>query len=347
MSDEERYDFERLLERDPFLAEAYEGMSELKMSEVEHDLQNIHFGSVKNGIKVKSIVSLLVAATVAVAIVLFVLIRQPETEQLLLVEDEQESVSQAPFFERAIVPVDIDSGNIIQDDTTRILLAQDEASSKQLRHIETLSEDVGNDTKKKQLLSLDVKKEAIESDPIIKDIQAVKSASVSQVDDVGRVKVQKIASEKNIVRDNVDEKMIVESAISEEKSVLDEVPVIEEDSGLEVIEVDEAIESKRMGVNAKPQPMGGESRFKAYLDDNLHYPTSIDGNRREVVRVQFEVSLRGNPQNFSILKSPDDPGFSEEAIRLIKEGPRWSPAVVNGNPVVDVLIVRVVFKPDK
>jgi len=36
--------------------------------------------------------------------------------------------------------------------------------------------------------------------------------------------------------------------------------------------------------------------------------------------------------------------FSEEAIRLLKEGPEWKPAISNGKTTEDKIRIRIVFK---
>ncbi len=101
---------------------------------------------------------------------------------------------------------------------------------------------------------------------------------------------------------------------------------------------------KRPGVNAEPEPLGGSSLFKSYLDNNARYPESADSKRKEIVKIRFRVSKTGDPSNFFIERSPGD-AFSQEAIRLIKNGPKWSPQIKDGLPVDGEVSVRITFKP--
>ncbi|MEM9391528.1 MAG: TonB family protein [Bacteroidota bacterium] len=88
------------------------------------------------------------------------------------------------------------------------------------------------------------------------------------------------------------------------------------------------------------RPEGGKSAYKGYLEKNLIIPMdSITGK----VVVKFDVLPNGNLTNFKVSKSPG-PAYEAEAIRLIKEGPKWLPATENDSAVTDQVKVRVRFK---
>lgn len=76
-----------------------------------------------------------------------------------------------------------------------------------------------------------------------------------------------------------------------------------------------------------PNPEGGMAAFRKYQIRNM---------RRENIRgagsvkVIFNVGVDGSMWDFTILQS-DCPGCNEEAIRLVKEGPRWLPGVLHGH----------------
>ncbi|MEO0553280.1 MAG: TonB family protein [Bacteroidota bacterium] len=88
------------------------------------------------------------------------------------------------------------------------------------------------------------------------------------------------------------------------------------------------------------RPEGGKSAYKEYLEKNVIIPMdSITGK----VVVKFDVLPNGNLINFKVNKSPG-PAYEAEAIRLIKEGPKWRPATENDSIVTDQVKVRVRFK---
>lgn len=85
-------------------------------------------------------------------------------------------------------------------------------------------------------------------------------------------------------------------------------------------------------------PKGGKPAFKKYLEENAR---PINGMEGKVV-VEFEVSPSGELINFRITKSQGE-ALDQEAIRLIKEGPAWDPALRNDVPEKDKVRVKVKF----
>jgi len=61
--------------------------------------------------------------------------------------------------------------------------------------------------------------------------------------------------------------------------------------------------------------------------------------------VRFKITKTGEPKAFFIERSPDD-NFSQEAIRLIKSGPKWSPKIQDGLPVEGEAEVKIYFRPE-
>jgi len=59
--------------------------------------------------------------------------------------------------------------------------------------------------------------------------------------------------------------------------------------------------------------------------------------------VNFKVDAEGKIDSIKIIRSPGK-NFSDEAIRLIKEGPAWKPAEENGKRIDDGIKIKIVFK---
>jgi CarboxypepD_reg-like domain/Gram-negative bacterial TonB protein C-terminal len=75
----------------------------------------------------------------------------------------------------------------------------------------------------------------------------------------------------------------------------------------------------------EPEPADGWRYYDSYLANNLNIPETLDTKKNEgddVVEVSFEVNKNGEPVNLKIEKSLCDK-CDKEAIRLIKEGPKW------------------------
>ncbi len=100
-----------------------------------------------------------------------------------------------------------------------------------------------------------------------------------------------------------------------------------------------------------PMPSGGMKEFyNKYIIDAVQYPEEARANKVEgKVFVQFIVDETGNLTNISI--PPDVPkigyGCEEEAIRVIKNSPKWKPAENEGKPVSVKMILPIIFSLDK
>jgi TonB family protein len=96
------------------------------------------------------------------------------------------------------------------------------------------------------------------------------------------------------------------------------------------------------------EPEGGRKAFKKYLEQNMQYPKEALQNKIEgKVTVQFTIEPTGQLGDFTILKGLGH-GCDDEVIRLIKEGPAWSPSLKNNQPVKENVKVRLKFEhPDK
>lgn len=96
---------------------------------------------------------------------------------------------------------------------------------------------------------------------------------------------------------------------------------------------------------SRAQPVNGYPEFNQYLKDNLNYPeTARTENIRGRVTVEFTVKVDGSLSDFEIIKGLGY-GCDEEAIRLIKEGPKWI-AKTEGDSKADSRVrVRIRFRP--
>jgi len=80
---------------------------------------------------------------------------------------------------------------------------------------------------------------------------------------------------------------------------------------------------------------GGDSKWRQYLERNANGQVATDNGAPEgtyTTVVQFVVDKEGN---ISDVKSLTNHGYGmeDEAMRVIKKGPKWSPAIQNGRQV--------------
>ncbi|NDV64779.1 energy transducer TonB [Bacteroides sp. 224] len=84
---------------------------------------------------------------------------------------------------------------------------------------------------------------------------------------------------------------------------------------------------------AQPAPVDGWKAYRKYLKKNLIRPTDECKKTKGEVTLSFHIDSLGNPQNIMVIKTLC-PSADQEAIRLVKEGPKWT--VENGNVEVKV-----------
>ena len=89
---------------------------------------------------------------------------------------------------------------------------------------------------------------------------------------------------------------------------------------------------------------GGQDAWRRYLERSLQYPEAAQENGTQgVVRVQFIVDKEGNISEVQALNDPGE-GLAEEAVRIIKKGPKWKPAEQNGRKVIYRHIQSITFR---
>ena len=122
----------------------------------------------------------------------------------------------------------------------------------------------------------------------------------------------------------------------------------DEDEVIEIIEVEEeeevAEEEIFTIVETNPGFPGGEAKMYQYLGKNMKYPPiARDNNIQGRVYVSFVVEKKGNITDVRVLRGIGG-GCDEEAIRVVKSMPKWSPGKQRGKPVRVRFNLPIVFK---
>ena len=125
---------------------------------------------------------------------------------------------------------------------------------------------------------------------------------------------------------------------------------IDEDDAIEVIVYDDPEDEEDADhiwegiIEEQPAPVGGMPAFKQFLKKNLKYPNQarrmgIEGK----VFVQFIVDRDGSLNDIKVLKGIGA-GCDEEAVRVLKKHPKWSPGKQRGRPVKVRMVIPIFFK---
>jgi TonB family protein len=99
-----------------------------------------------------------------------------------------------------------------------------------------------------------------------------------------------------------------------------------------------------MVVEQMPEFPGGMAKLMEYLSQNVRYPALAMQQRVQGrVVVEFVVNKDGSISEESILRSVH-PLLNEEALRVVKNMPKWSPGMQRGKAVRVRYTVPVLFR---
>lgn len=126
------------------------------------------------------------------------------------------------------------------------------------------------------------------------------------------------------------------------------IPPIDETkpNGREEIEPVANYEERDIHPNPEQQAEfpGGAAALQKFISKNIRYPEyAIEHEISGKVFIEFVVEKDGTLTNYAILKAPHEV-LEEEAVRLIRAMPAWTPAKDGGYPVRSKMIVPLTFE---
>ena len=152
------------------------------------------------------------------------------------------------------------------------------------------------------------------------------------------VEVPKQTTQIQVVEDDVEVDDIEINADVDQNEVIEEyvAPEVEDEDVVEA-EVFTIVEEM-------PEYPGGLNKLTDYLSKNIKYPqmareSGIQGR----VFVNFVVEPDGSVSNVNVMRSLGG-GCDEEAVRVVKNMPKWKPGKQRGKPVRVSYILPIVFK---
>lgn len=152
----------------------------------------------------------------------------------------------------------------------------------------------------------------------------------------------KVVKDEEVKPDEKIEEIVEEAAISTktvESDITEQIvqaPV--EDKGSQVAELPKADPDENKVFNkveVEASFPGGESAWRRYLQNNLDANTPVDNGASEgtyQVIVRFIVSKDGSISDV-VAETSFGHGMEAEAVKIIKKGPKWTPALQNGRNV--------------
>ena len=145
----------------------------------------------------------------------------------------------------------------------------------------------------------------------------------------------------NIAIDKIETKGELSDVIAppvEEVGVTKEAPKVIEDYTKEF-----------KSVQLQAQFPGGEDAWRKFLERNLRADLPTENGAPAGTYTVVISFLVGRDGNISEVQALNDPGYgtTAEAIRVIRSGPQWKPAMQNGRPVIYRQKQAITFKVEE
>lgn len=325
MTERERNAFERNLQKDAFAEEASEGLEGIDLLVARKDIKDFRKQLKKRIMRKQRILWYRIAASVAALMIIssiFLIIdKKKPSEHLSYTPVTQQSkdlqaIKDKPKTENEALPV------------VPVEKKQPDTAGPERKKESSLNT---RETENKSGKKLEIKEEKISSESH-KLLKGEKAAEPNQV----------FAAEKDM-----PPKMAQARKTSE--TGLEVKPDSSADTLSEILFVGYGARSARYVAEKAgneyfpPHPVNGIDHFIKYIRDNIRRPDTTSDGQRVAVVLNFKVNAEGKIDSISIIRSPGK-NFSDEAIRLIREGPEWKPAEENGKTVGDEVRIRIVFK---
>jgi TonB family protein len=118
------------------------------------------------------------------------------------------------------------------------------------------------------------------------------------------------------------------------------------------VEAPQPVEAEREDiftvVEKMPEFPGGEQAMRAYLQQNMKYPTlEKESDKQGTVYLAFVISNTGEVRDVRVLKEvAGAPGLTKEAIRIVSAMPNWTPGQQNGRNVNVNMTIPIRFVLD-
>ena len=97
-------------------------------------------------------------------------------------------------------------------------------------------------------------------------------------------------------------------------------------------------------VDTEPEFPDGMQGLMMFLMNNMRYPEDAEkAHEQGRVIVKFIVEKDGSTGNFEVVKGVSE-SLDKEAVRVLKNMPKWTPGSVNGKPVACYFTLPVSFR---
>jgi len=339
MKDKEK-DKRLIIPKDAFGEEASEGLGRLSREEAEADLRELK-GRMERRLRKPRMIWLPAAAAVVMLLVasaLYVSIFRDRSTGLSDLAGAEEAMADSSLIAMA-EDEKADTDLAATPDTLMIAMAVPIETKGGLSGLSEMEPRARGDVRPPEP-GVSARREAAGARTAVTVVEADEEAE--ELLAVAEVARKKVAAEE------VSEVVVVEAQHEEpvaEEVIVTAVGVMQKTA----LRSDNAAEKKaaaRPGAvmpDREASPAGGWDEFRDWMARNIRYPEGVDSVEQQVIVVTFRVRADSTVYDLKAERTAGDL-FTREAFRLIREGPKWQPAVRGGQATEEVVKVSIVFR---
>ena len=120
-------------------------------------------------------------------------------------------------------------------------------------------------------------------------------------------------------------------------------------ASLKMMNREDKMEADKEGVYNRAEIMpaypGGENSLRTYIENHIKYPeNALDNSKEGTVKVSFAVDEQGRIYAPFVISPKLGYGLEEEAIRVVKQMPKWIPGQIKGSNVKTRFTLPISYK---
>ena len=139
------------------------------------------------------------------------------------------------------------------------------------------------------------------------------------------------------------EEVIVEAVPMMQRAALRTDNAAKDETGKKREAARTAVAADTVRPDGPAEPVGGWEAFNSWLRPNMGHAKELTTPVNRLVVMNFKVKTDSTLHDIKVLRTPDD-SYTSYALWLLREGPKWTPAVRDGQVVEEEVRMSIVFK---
>ncbi len=120
-------------------------------------------------------------------------------------------------------------------------------------------------------------------------------------------------------------------------------------ASLKMMNMQDKMEADKEGIYNRAEIMpaypGGENSLRTYIENHIKYPeNALDNSKEGTVKISFAVDEQGRIFSPYVISPKLGYGLEEEAIRVVKQMPKWIPGQIKGASVKTRFTLPISYK---